>query len=164
MITKRQHGHQKQNRRPQMKKIATGIAAVTLLGATLAFAAPHDGGEGHGRHHGKRGKLGQRMAQELGLTDAQKQQIRAIRQESREQNKAFFEQSRATMKQLWDAKKANDTATADSLKPTVEAQRAQMKQIRAAEEAKIASVLTAEQNAKWQQLKAERAARHRDRQ
>jgi Spy/CpxP family protein refolding chaperone len=37
-----------------------------------------------------------------------------------------------------------------------------MKQIREAAQAKIASVLTAEQNAKWQQLQAERAARHRD--
>jgi protein CpxP len=147
-----------------MKKFATGIAAVTLLGATLVFAAPHDGGgEGHGRG-GKRGGFDQRLAQELGLSDAQKQQIRAIRTESREQNKAFFEQSHATMKELWDAKQANDTAKLDALKPALDAQRAQMQQIRAAEEAKIASVLTAEQNAKWQQLKAERASRHRDHQ
>ncbi|HEV7919371.1 MAG TPA: Spy/CpxP family protein refolding chaperone [Thermoanaerobaculia bacterium] len=146
-----------------MKKFATGIAAVTLLGATLAFAAPHDGG-GEGRGHGKRGGFDQKLAQELGLSDAQKEQIRAIRKDSYEQNKAFFEQSRATMKQLWDAKEANDTAKLDALKPALDAQRAQMQQIRAAEEAKIATVLTAEQNAKWQQLKAERASRHRDQQ
>ena len=101
---------------------------------------------------------------DLNLTDAQKAQIKTIRQESRQQNAAFFEQSRATMKELWTAKKAGDTAKADSLKPALQAQRAQMKQIRAAEETRIASVLTAEQNAKWQQLKAQRAERHRDKQ
>ena len=140
------------------KQIATAVA-VTLLGASLAFAGPHEGGRGWG--HGKRAGFGEKLAQQLGLTDAQKAQIREIRKESREQNAAFFEQSRATMKELWTAKKAGDTAKADSLKPVIESQRAQMKQIRAAEETRIASVLTAEQNAKWQQLKAQRAERHR---
>lgn len=140
-----------------MKKIATAVA-VTLMGASLAFAGMHEGGRGHGRH-GK-GGFGAKFAQELNLTDAQKAQIKTIRQESRQANAAFFEQSRATMKELWTAKKAGDTAKVDALKPTLDTQRAQMKQIRAAEESKIASVLTAEQNAKWQQLKAQRAERH----
>jgi len=144
-----------------MKKIATAVA-VTLFGASLAFAGMHGEGKGHG-HHGK-GGFGAKFAQELNLTDAQKAQIKTIRQESRQQNAAFFEQSRATMKEMWTAKKAGDTAKADALKPTMEAQRAQMKQIRAAEDARIASVLTSEQNAKWQQLKAQRAERHRDKQ
>jgi periplasmic protein CpxP/Spy len=148
-----------------MKKFATAVGitlAVTLLGATLAFAAPHDGGKGRG--HGKHGAFGEKFAQKLGLTDDQKAQVKAIKKESREQNKAFFEQAHGTMKEFFAAKKANDTAKMDSLKPTVDAQRAQMKQIRSAEEAKIASVLTPDQNAKWQQLKAEREARHAARQ
>jgi Spy/CpxP family protein refolding chaperone len=135
-----------------MKKIATAVA-VTLMGAALAFAMPHDGGKGFGGHD-------QQFAQELNLTDAQKAQIQTIRKESREQNKTFFEQSRNTMKDFYAAKQANDTAKMDALKPAVEAQRAQMKQIRAAEDAKIAAVLTAEQNAKWQQLKAQHTDRH----
>lgn len=132
-----------------MKKLATAVA-VTLVGATLAFAMPHDGGEGHGRRD-------QAFAQELNLTDAQKAQIEAIRKDSREKNKAFFEQSRGTMEAFFAAKQANDAAKMDALKPAMDAQRAQMKQIRAAEDAKIAAVLTAEQNAKWQQLKAQHA-------
>lgn len=143
-----------------MKKFATGIA-VALFGATLAFAGPHDGGmDDHGR--GRQGE--ERLAQALSLTDAQKEQVRKIRSESREQNKAFFEQARATMKEAFDARQANDTAKLASLKPTLDSQRAQMQQIRDAEDAKIAKVLTAEQNTKWQQFKAERAARQRDRQ
>lgn len=144
-----------------MKKFASAVA-VTLLGASLAFAAPHDGGHGWGRH-GKRGGFGAKLAQELNLTDAQKTQIKSIKKASHEQNAAFFQQSRATMKEFFAAKKANDTATMDSLKPAMEANRAQMKQIRAAEEASIAAVLTPDQNAKWQQLKADRAARHQKR-
>lgn len=135
-----------------MKKIATAVA-VTLVGATLAFAMPHDSGHGPGRHD-------QAFAQELNLTDAQKAQIEAIRKDSHEKNKAFFEQSRSTMQEFFAAKQANDTAKMDALKPAVEAQRAQMKQIRAAEDAKIGALLTAEQNAKWQQLKAQHADKH----
>ncbi|MEA2572669.1 MAG: periplasmic protein CpxP/Spy [Acidobacteriota bacterium] len=147
-----------------MKKFASAVA-VTLLGASLAFAAAgegHEGGNGWGRH-GKRGGFGAKLAQELNLTDAQKAQIKSLKQASHEQNAAFFEQSRATMKQFFTAKKANDTATMEQLKPAMEANRAQMKQIRATEEASIASVLTPDQNAKWQQLKADRAARHQKR-
>jgi protein CpxP len=141
-----------------MKKLTTAVA-VTLLGASLAFAAPHEGGKGfgHGRHHGMFGK---KLAEKLGLSDAQKAQIKDIRKASREENKAFFQQTHATMKEFFAAKKAGDTAKVDSMKPTIDAQRAQMKQLRTADEAKIASVLTAEQNAQWQQLKADRAARH----
>ena len=146
-----------------MKKWTTAVA-VTLLGASLAFAAPnHEGMEGHGGKGGKRGGFSEKLAQKLNLTDAQKAQVQAIKKASWEQNSAFFEQSRATMKEFFAAKQANDTAKLDALKATVESQRAQMKQIRDAEDAKIAAVLTAEQNAQWQKLKAERAARHRDR-
>ena len=59
---------------------------------------------------------------------------------------------------------AGDTAKADSLKATLESQRAQMKQLRDAQDVKISSILTPEQRAQWQQLKAERAARHQSKQ
>ena len=141
-----------------MKKFTTAVA-VTLLGAAIAFAAPHEGGKGFGGH-GRHGMFGKKLAQELGLTDAQKAQVKDIRKASREENKAFFQQAHATMKEFFEAKKAGDTAKVDSLKATVDGQRVQMRQIRAADEAKIATVLTADQNAQWQQLKAERAAHH----
>lgn len=141
-----------------MKKF-TAAVAVTFLGAALAFAAPHEGGRGFGGH-GRHGMFGKRLAEELGLSDAQKGQIKDIMKASRQENKAFYQQARATMKEFVAAKKAGDTAKADSLKPTLEANRAQMQQLRSASEAKIASVLTPDQNAKWQQIKADRAARH----
>ena len=139
-----------------MKKITTAVA-VTILGATLAFAGPHGHGKGHGR--GGHDGFGQKLAQELGLTDAQKEQIKAIRTATREQNRTFFEQARETRQEMHAAKKANDGARIDALKGTVEAQRAQMKQIRDAEKAKIAALLTPDQKAKWQALEAQRAER-----
>jgi Spy/CpxP family protein refolding chaperone len=139
-------------------------AAVVGLSATLAFAGTgmgegHDHGfEGKGRHHGF-----SKLASKLNLTDAQKEQAKAIRKSSHEQNAAFFQQSHQTMQDFRAAKKAGDTAKADSLKVTLQSQRAQMKQIRAAEDGQFAQILTAEQSAQYQALKAERAARHADR-
>jgi Spy/CpxP family protein refolding chaperone len=133
-----------------------GVAVLTL-GASLAVAAPHEG-RGHGRH-GK-GAFSERFAQKLNLTDAQKQQVRDLHKSFREQNKAFFESSRQTMKDYRAAKQANDTARIDALKTQVESQRAQMQQLRAGLDTQIATILTPEQRTQWEQLKAERAAKH----
>lgn len=135
------------------------MAAVVTLSASLAIAAPH-GGKGGGRHGGKhgRGEFGERFAEKLNLTDAQKAQIKTIRQNNREQNKAFFEQSRATFEQFREAKKANDTAKLEQLKPALEQQRAQMKQFRDAERQQILALLTQEQRARFDAMQAEREA------
>ena len=134
----------------------TGVA-VLALSTGLAMAAPH--GDGYGRH-GKHGAFGREMAQKLNLTDAQKAQIKDISKSFREQNKATFESFRATMKDYRAAKEAGDTAKVNALQPQFDAAKAQMKSLRAELDAKIATVLTPEQNAQWQQLKAERAAKH----
>ena len=140
-----------------MKKFTVAVA-VTLLGASLAIAAPNQGGfEGH---HGHRGIFGRKMAEKLNLTDAQRAQVRDIMKASRQENQAFFQSVRATREEFRAAKQAGDTAKLEALKPTIQSQRAQMKQIRAANEAKIAQVLTPEQNAQWQQMKEQWKANH----
>lgn len=139
-----------------MKKFATAIA-VTLLGASLALAAPQEAGNGAG--HGRQMMtFSERFGATLNLTDAQKTQIDAIQKETREKHAAFFTEQRATMKAYWDAKQANDTAKLDALKPAMDSQRTKMKEIRAVEDVLIAKVLTADQNAQWAKIKAERAA------
>lgn len=135
------------------KKWITGVA-VLAVSASLAIAAPHEGGRGHGMG---RGMYGEKLAQKLNLTDAQKQQLRDLNQKFREDNKAFFQSFRQTMQEVRAAKEANDTAKLDSLKPTVESQKAQMTQLRDAQEQKFLSILTADQRAQYQALKAERA-------
>jgi len=138
-------------------KIVTAIAVLTL-GASLAIAAPHDGKFGGKR--GRHGMMGERLAEKLNLTDAQKEQIRAIKKETREQNAAFFQSFRQTRQDLRAAREANDTAKLDALKGTLESQHAQMKQIRDAEQQRVLSVLTPEQRTQFEQLKAQRAERH----
>lgn len=136
------------------------MAAVVTLSASLAFAAPHEGFKGKGGKRGRHGaEFGQRMAEKLNLTDAQKQQIEAINKGFRENNKAAFEGARELRQQFREARKANDTAKLDALKPQMEAQRTQMKQLREAHQAQILAVLTPEQRTQWEALKAEREAR-----
>ena len=133
----------------------TGVA-VLALSSGLALAAPH--GEGHGGHD--KAGFGREMAQKLNLTDAQKAQIKDISKSFREQNKAAFDSFRQTMQDYRAAKQANDTAKLSALQSQFDSQRAQMKQLRDALDAKISTVLTPEQNTQWQQLRAERAAKH----
>ena len=143
-------------------KIVTAVAVLTL-GASLAVAAPHEGGKFGGRH-GRHGMMGEKLAEKLNLTDAQKEQWKSIRKTSREQNAAFFQQAHQTMEQFRAAKKANDTAAMESLKPAMQSQRAQMKQIRDAERQQLLNILTAEQRAQFDALKAQRGERNHDRQ
>lgn len=138
------------------------MAAVVTLSATLAIAAPHDGMKGgrHGRHGGG---FGQRMAEKLNLTDAQKQQMRDLQKSFRENNKQVFENAKALHQEFRAAKEAGDTARLESLKPQMEAQRAQMKQLHDAQQAKIATILTPEQRTQWEAMKAEREQRRGER-
>jgi protein CpxP len=138
------------------------MAAVLTLTTSLAFAAPHGDKGGRGGKHG-RGELGARFAEKLNLTDAQKAQIKTIRQNFREQNKAFFETSKATFQQFREAKKANDTAKLEALKPTMQTTRMQMTALRQQEQAEIAKVLTPEQRTQLEALKAEAKERHGER-
>jgi len=146
-----------------MKKNSKWITAVAVaaLSATMAFAAPHDGGQGgwHGKGHGRHGFGGARLAEKLNLTDAQKQQWIDLEKGFRQDNAAFFQTMRQTWQDFRAAKQAGDTAKMDSLKPAMETQRAQMRQLRDAQELKLAALLTPDQKAKWDALKAERAAK-----
>jgi len=140
-----------------MKRKLVTVVAVLTLGAAVAIAAPHEG-KWSGKHG--RGEMGAKLAEKLNLTDAQKEQIKAIRKETREQNAAFFQSMRQTHDEFRAAKEANDTAKLDALKATFQSQREQMKQIRDAERQRILGVLTPEQRTQFEQLKAERKARH----
>ena len=134
-------------------------AAVVALSSTLAFAAPHGGGKGgHGRG-GRGGEFGERFAQKLNLSEAQKQQIKDIQTQFRSENKAFFESARDTRRQIREATEAGDTARAEQLKAAAQSQHARMKELRDANRARIEAVLTPDQLAQWKALKAEREAK-----
>lgn len=154
-----------------MKKFMTA-AAVLTISATLAIASP---GDAHGKKgHGKAGAhpgatMSDGFAEKLGLTEAQRSEIDAIRQASRAENEAFFEAARATRMELKAAKDARDTAKIEALSATAAAQKAKMKELRTAERAKISAILSPEQKAKLDAFESEfkdrRGARrhHKDR-
>ena len=132
-------------------------AAVVAVSASLAIAMPHDE-KGWGGHRGK-GTYGEKLAQKLNLTDAQKQQFRDLNAKFRADNAAFFQTFRQTMSDFRAAKEANDTAKLDALKPALESQKAQMKQLRDAQDAKILTILTPDQQAQFKALKAQHESR-----
>lgn len=138
-----------------MKKFLAAVG-VLVLGASLAFA--HEGGK-HRGHRGKMGFWSERLSQELGLTDAQREQIRTIQTNFRTANEPFFTATRELREQFREAKRAGDTARLEALKGQLEAQKAQMKQLHEGLRSQILSVLTPEQRAKFEALKAEREAR-----
>lgn len=140
-----------------MKNKFIAAVAVLTLSATVAVASPGNG-KGGGKH-GRGGELGVKFAQKLNLTDAQKEQIRGIKQQSRDANAALFDNLRQTRQELRAAKAANDTARADALKGTLEAQRTQLKAAHDAQRERIMAVLTPEQRAEWNRLEAEHKAK-----
>lgn len=141
-----------------MKKILSAVAVVALTG-TMAFAIDNGGGKawGHGHRHGF---MSHALAQKLNLTDAQKEQWKSINRSFREENKAFFQSARQTRQDFRAAKQAGDQAKMDELKATMQSQREQFKQLRAAKEQRFVDILTPEQRTQFDALKAERAARH----
>ena len=145
------------------KKLITA-AAVFVLGASIAVAAPFegDGGPGFGRGHRMHARA-ERFAEKLNLSDAQREQIRDIHKSDRTENQAFFDSFRQNWRDLKAAKQAGDTAKADAIKATLKSQHEQMKTLRAGLEDRVASVLTADQRAQWDAMKAKRAAHRQNR-
>lgn len=117
--------------------VVLGISALTGISRPV-LAAP-DAPKTHER--GKHKGAGKRIAAELGLTDSQKSQIKAIRQAARTERDAI----------------RNDT------KLTREQKRAQMKELHAATRAKVEAVLTPEQRQKLAALRAQHKANRGER-
>lgn len=138
-----------------MKKFITAVAVVAAMTTPVAFA---HGNFGHGRHKGARAEA---IASKLNLTDAQKQQIRDIRQADRAANQALFQQFRTKRQELRTMRQNND--------PNLEAAKAELKslreQLRAAKRAtheKIYNtVLTADQRLIVDQWRAEHQGRQK---
>ena len=145
------------------------LAIVVAIPVAMAQSEGKSGRQGFaGKFHGRRGFGGGegRMFRGLDLTDAQKAQLKQIRESHSANIKALREQIHTTMKGLHQA---NQGATFDEA--LVSQKLAQVAPLRAklmGEEFKIRqeslSVLTAEQKAKMEQMreqfKSKRAERH----
>src|SRR5947207_439235 len=129
-----------------MKKFITAVAVVAAMTTPVAFA--------HGQF-GARHERGMKFAEKLGLTDAQKDQIKTIRQADREANKALFEQFR-TKRQEYRSLKESGDPNAESVKAELKSLGEQLKAARKATRDKIYNtVLTADQRAQVDAWRAE---------
>jgi Spy/CpxP family protein refolding chaperone len=103
------------------------IALAITATAALAWAAPHP-----------------KFAETLGLSDAQKQQMREIRQASREKNSQLFSDFKAKRDEMRRLRQAGDPR-AEQLRTEMKAMRQQVSAARKARREQMMGALTQEQ-------------------
>ncbi len=161
-----------------MKKITVTFLAVALvaLGAIFVIGQTKEGpveGKPGFRMHGERGHFGGRhggrkmlghLFRQLDLTDAQKEQMKAIGQKSRESMKPIMEQMRANREALQNLSDGTfDEAQVQAIAAQQGTLTAQLIVEKERTKAAMFNVLTAEQKAKAAELKAQHKQRMADR-
>ena len=136
-----------------MKKFITAVVVVAAMTTPVAFA--------QNEHFGHRHHAMSKFAEKLGLTDAQKQQIKEIHQADRQANKALFEQFRAKKQELRTLRQNNDP-NAESVKAEVKSLHQQLRAAKKATRDKIYStVLTPDQRAQVDTWRSQRQSQKR---
>jgi Spy/CpxP family protein refolding chaperone len=127
------------------------LAASLILSSGAAFPqAPTADSQPPAKHerHGR----GQHMAEALNLTDAQKEQAKAIREKYRASSEDVRTQMRTLREQLKAAKDANNTAEVERLTQQRDTLFAKAKETFTAQRNEFRSILTADQQAKFDQM------------
>lgn len=137
---------------PKAAPAPTAAAAPTPAAAPAVTVTKKERNQG-------RQAAGDRFAEKLGLTPAQKEQVEAIRKASREENAGLFEASKATRIQFRAAREANDAKKLGELTTTMQTQMDQIRAMREAEKAKILKILTPPQREKFDDLESRRNSR-----
>jgi len=145
----------------RFRSLATGVALMALLAASVAWAQGPGGGEPFGGRGG-RGPGGPGVAlRALNLTDAQREQVREIRERFREQGKASSQRLREAadkQRQAIETLPVNETLITSATQDMTQAQ-VDVAIQEARLHAEVWSVLTPEQQAQATKLRAERKAR-----
>jgi Spy/CpxP family protein refolding chaperone len=125
-----------------MKAIRTATLAIALCAGLTTIAAAQDAPQpqGQGQAEGRRGGMGGMLLKDITLTDAQKDQIKTIREKYLPQ-------------QVELRKSAQATGSMD------EATRAKMTDLNAKQSAEIRAILTAQQQVTFDKNTAEMKAR-----
>jgi len=142
----------------RFRSLATGVALVALLATSVAYAqGPRGGGRG-GRGFGPGGPG--LALNELNLTDAQREQVREIRDRYQEQIQTVSRRLgdlAAKQRQAIETVPVNETLITSATQDMTQAQ-VEVASHAARINADIWSVLTPEQQAKATKLRAERKA------
>ncbi|GFO56651.1 hypothetical protein GMSM_36580 [Geomonas sp. Red276] len=155
----------------------TFLTAATAFGGQLALAettpaqtpdtAVTQPGPGQHHHQGRRGghqreRFFKRIARQLGLSEQQKSQAKAIMQASREENKPLFKamiDERGKMRDLVLSGNADEAAIRAQAAKVAQAQ-SDLAVKKAQEVTKLRALLTPEQNTKLNAILAKMAQRH----
>jgi Spy/CpxP family protein refolding chaperone len=139
-----------------MKTYLTRFATVAALAAGMALAqtpAPTTAAPAPGKAAVKpRASMRRRMLQALNLTADQKQQAKALFQQTRQNVEPIAQQAKQNREALAAAVKANDTAQIQHLAAQQGNLQGQLLAIRSASMAKFYSTLTPDQRAKADQI------------
>lgn len=166
-----------------MKKLTVLLMSIVLVavGAIFAFGQTTEtttegktfGKKGDGWKHGKRGRRGGRGGHKgmgmgfrgIELTDAQKEQMKAIGQASRESSKALRDQMKANREQLAQATAngAFNEAQVQAIAQQQGALHAQMVVEREKVKSQMFAILTSEQKAKIAEMKQLRQQKMQER-
>ena len=154
------------------KTILVAGAAVVIIGAGSIVALTAQGRGGPGGMHGGPGHrafgplAGLRHGMEaLGLSDAQRQQIKAAVQQHRDEFKALADRGRATRKELRQAATSDpvDEAVIREKSAAVAAVHADLAVLGSRVRAEVFSLLTPEQQAKAKELRSQAEGRLEER-
>jgi Spy/CpxP family protein refolding chaperone len=121
-------------------------------------AARQSRGFGSAKERGQSRGLRGAVAEKLNLTDAQKTQLKQLRETSHQQNEQLFADARAKRQELRSLTEANDPR-ASEVKAQLEALRPQLKAAREQQHTAFLNVLTPEQRTQLEQWKAQRQAK-----
>lgn len=151
--------------------LAVAITATGTIGyAQQAAASPEQTKQERvgkrGGHHGKGFRHGRkaRLFQQLNLTDAQKAQLKEIKQRHRESTKSLREEMRASrrsMKQVTQNGAFNESAVRAAAQASNNA-RVELAVVRAKMRSEMFAVLTAEQKTQLEQLKEQRRQKRQE--
>jgi Spy/CpxP family protein refolding chaperone len=131
--------------------LVVGVAGVSAAQSTTTPRTRADSGAYHrGREMGARRAGGREgFGRDLNLTEAQKTQIKAIRQKYQPQNAALRTQAKPYMEAARAARQKGDTATARTNMEKVRQIMQGGQTYRNQENAEIRAILTPDQQAKW---------------
>lgn len=146
----------------QLKNLSI-LASIVAIGlSTTSFAFKAEAQKSNSllvaQEQPTRGPRGDRFAEQLGLSDAQKARIQAIKNETRAKMDAILTPEQRALKQTAQQNGQGRRGGKNALNLT-EAQKNQMKQIREASKAEIKNVLTPEQQQKWEQMRQRKGNR-----
>ena len=138
-----------------MKRNVIHFVAAAAMAAGMAFAqapaTPAQPAPGK-TWHARRGAFQHRMLQQLNLTDAQKEQAKALFQQARQTAQPIAQQLRQNREAMAAAVKANDQAQIQQLAAQQGNLQGQLQAIRSGAMAKFYTNLTPEQRAKADQM------------